>query len=397
MRLEVTCKEKTHLQWTEQHKVPVEGSSSQFRIEYTEHSASDRAVVFKQEVNLCSERLPPAIQNRNGTVQQYEFPFQVTLPWFVPATASFKEAEATSFWVSYEVRVMVLDLKGHSKRRVEAKRSFVVLPHPRPDMDKPYFIEPFHRNVNKCGCCNRGFMVMGAKCDSILIKPGGQFQCRIAFRNQSEAKIDSFDIEIIQERAVRAGSRVHNDRIVLGSIKKNGGALGETLAAHAAKLEKKHRRQSGEKMSHFLIRDLYDRLSEGLSPLYELKVATNPMETYSGALVKVEHYLLITLHTKTFVTNPSTTIPLFLSFEAEASNQSLSPPPPEKEDNTDPDTKYHPPEQLPINWAPSTQPVTIIVVDLGGAAPTQPAFPPSYEVGTPPQYDQGSPAKPPAY
>uniref|UniRef100_A0A0G4IFT4 Arrestin C-terminal-like domain-containing protein n=1 Tax=Chromera velia CCMP2878 TaxID=1169474 RepID=A0A0G4IFT4_9ALVE len=349
-------KESTYLEWTESR-----GTGKDRRT--VTRSAEDYHLFLQL---VCPVFSPPGGRLLPG---QYEFPFQITLPPYLPSSLTWHKryGDKASFWISYKVKANVISSNG--RESTSSKLDFQVVARPRPQIlghTPSHFVEPDTQDVNAGCCINQGFMVLGAKSDCVQVQPGDIFSASVAFQNQSTTNIDSVDLVIKQQVEVRAGGRRNEDKEKVGKAQKPGLELGSATA----RLEKKKSHNSRELVTSTALQDLYKQLQSGNCPRLDVPLAPHTLHSYAGSLISVYHKVHVVLKTPTCIDDVKVKFPLHVcSISGQA-------PPPPLPTAPPPSTSTTPqPNALPPGWNPSVQPV---VLDIDAATPsTAPTAPPS--------------------
>jgi hypothetical protein len=254
---------------------------------------------------------------RAGT---YVFPFEILLPDSLPSSMQGQKTQGSGFqWngqgyrgsscsINYRLAVDA----HHDGKTVStvAKRYFNVAATPLPDELVPAFVTPKAFRVESFGM-NRGTLVIGARVINVHVGRGADLMIYLACRNDATASIYRVEIEVV-EKLAWYGDRHHSNSITrtiakLRDVDLPGIVRGKKDKQHVKEQIRRGEVQPGE------LPGLHDELLSNEN-MVALNIPAGCRDTYSGSLIKINHYLKITMHTKSRVSNPSVEIPLRIGF-----------------------------------------------------------------------------------
>jgi hypothetical protein len=230
----------------------------------------------------------------------YVFPFQICLPSSIPS--SMKGESGRSDWkIQYKLHVCVHG-KGPPVDKL-GKRYVLINSAPLPNERVPAMILPKSHRVESFGL-NKGTLSFGAKIMDAHCGRGVNLEIFLASRNDATVSIHRVQVHLVEEirYSARGISGLERRSIVEFYDVDLPGIVRD-------KQSKDHVRQHSQRGVSADIEGIYQDLESRVNKIV-MSVPLSSLDSYGGALIKVDHFLEITLITKALVSNPFVRIPI---------------------------------------------------------------------------------------
>ena len=239
----------------------------------------------------------------------YVFPFEIDLPVTLPSSTTGGDGIGNCS-IYYRLAVDAYH-NGSSQSPKIVKSYFNVASAPLPDELAPALVSPRSLRVESFGV-NRGTLGVAARVVDVHVGRGTDLKLYLACRNDATASIYQFKVELVEslewygDRSRQSNSSTK----ILAQL--SDVDLPGILRGKKDKQEVREDIRRGGVASHEL-EWLYGEL-QSENNMVTLTVPFGCRDTYSGTLIKISHYLKITMFTHAMVSNPSVQIPLRIGF-----------------------------------------------------------------------------------
>jgi hypothetical protein len=252
----------------------------------------------------------------------YLFPFQICLPSSIPSSmaGTAQSHRGRSNWkIQYKMHVAA---HGNGSRVDKLGERYVTIASaPLPNERVPALILPKSYRVESFGL-NKGSLSVGAKVLDAHVGRGLNLEIFLASRNDATVSIHRVQVCLIEEATFSAKGHSNSARCIiaeLSDVDLPGIVRGKQSRDHV----RQHMRGGGGSTD---MEGIYQDL-ESRSNKISMPVPLTSRDSYSGALIKVDHFLEITLFTKALVSNPSIRIPIQIGFPPMEQQQQQQQPP----------------------------------------------------------------------
>lgn len=273
--------------------------------------------------------IPLAENVRVSAGEKYRFPFEVQLPQDLPSTTFCEESETIyngypgHCEIVYRLKV---DLKksGRSLKRCAAT-VINIISAPLPPQPVPSLAPPKQQKVNVLCCFNVGTITIGTRIENTRIGKGEFVSIDFACRNQSRRGIKRVDVKIVEKVTwTDGGVEKNHAKRTLASASFHPREEWIKLSKDELKSLSSSAKQPNNTLQNneqSLIREIYKGIFQGHNRAV-LGVPQTSLQSYSGVIVKVEHYLKAKIITGGSCTkNPSTKIPLYIGMRSSFGGQ----------------------------------------------------------------------------
>jgi hypothetical protein len=282
---------------------------------------------------------------RAGT---YVFPFEIMLHASLPSSMQGKGNQGSNCSIFYRLSVDA-HYNGKTVSKV-AKCYFNVASTPLPDELVPAFVAPKSFRLESFGM-NRGTLSIGARVIDIHVGRGTDLMIYLACRNDATASIYRVEIELIQNLSWYAHSnRSNSDTRTIAHLPDVD--LPGIVRGKKDKEQVREQIRQGGVQPHEL-QGLYNAL-QSKENMVILNIPEGCRDTYNGPLIKIKHYLKITMYTKSLISNPSIEIPLRIGFPPQVGRRQFPQPlaPPQPRVQSPPAWSEDPRNLMPSPFAP---------------------------------------------
>jgi hypothetical protein len=236
----------------------------------------------------------------------YVFPFQMCMPSSIPSSMSGHDNDGRQDWkIQYKMHVCAV-AKGAPVDRL-GERYVTFASAPLPNERVPALVQPKSHHVQSFGM-NKGTLSVGAKILDAHVGRGVNLEIFLASRNDATVSIRRVQVCLIEEVKFSAQSHSTSTRRAIAKlpdVNLPGIARGKQSSQHV----QQHTRGGASAD----IEGIYGDLESGANKI-SMPVPWSSLDSYGGALIKVNHYLEITLFTKVLVSNPCVKIPIQIGF-----------------------------------------------------------------------------------
>ena len=243
----------------------------------------------------------------------YVFPFEICMPSSIPSSMSGKSKSGYSNWkIQYKMHVCAHGNKGSPVDKL-GERYVTMVSAPLPNERVPAHILPKSHRVESFGM-KKGTLSIGAKIMDAHVGRGVGLEIFLASRNDATVSVKRVQVCLIEEvrfsaqghsssarRAIVELPDIHLPGLVRGKKKKSTNVV-RTTGSIIADVDDDDD-----------IGGMYDDLESGVNKI-AMPVPWSSLDSYGGALIRIDHYLEITLFTKALVSNPSVKIPIQIGF-----------------------------------------------------------------------------------
>jgi len=314
---------------------------------------------FAVALDLRGPDWAPGTMNPAGS---YRFPFEIDLPGSLPPSTSNLTARFQSltgnkegFRVQYKLVASIpRKFKKVDWTSMETKATTEIVEvraAPQPAAPHPCLIQPVVQDI-KGILHTKGAVTFGARIEDSELAPGETLRVTLAGRNHSTAEIKKVGIELVEELVWEASFREGQSKSLLRRAAEGAhwiynecfGEGNKTYVARDATFEqssetvlckldnvdlpgvdqaKKTRadvRASAKEKTATYVQDypeIYSQL-KGSANSVSLKIPLEAKMGYSGRLIKVNHFLRISLQTGLFVSDAHLIIPIRITAPPEA-------------------------------------------------------------------------------
>ena len=289
----------------------------------------------------------------------YAFPFRIHLPSSLPSSMNGSHAHNRGWW-KIQYKLCVLTNKSSSRF---AERLVSIASNPLPDERVPCMVQPAFHRVESFGRV-LGTLAVGAKVTDAHVGRNTCLQFSLATRNDSSVDIERVNLELLEKVTWYASKRESCSSRCL--IQRHDVDLPGILRGMQSRHELRQLRRTGPNREQ-LIGILQD-LTSGRN-LTTLAVPMACRDSYHGPLVRIDHFLEITLMTKSMVSNPKVRIPLKIGFPPVVNSQSPQSQPRQTRRMSPPQER--PPPVASVTSAPRPPPAIV--------PPARSSAPPLYQ------------------
>jgi hypothetical protein len=239
----------------------------------------------------------------------YVYPFQISLPSSIPSSMGGRGNNTSySTWkIQYKMHVCAHG-RGSPVDKL-GQRYLTIASAPLPNERVPALITPkSHRVQSSLFGGQKGTLSFGAKILDAHVGRGLNLEIFLASRNDATVSIHRVQVCLIEEVRFSAEGRSSTSKRTVAELPDvylPGIVRGKQSPGHV-----KHHIRSGESADfEGIYADLVSQANKISMP-----VPWSSRDSYGGQLVKVEHFLEITLFTKALISNPSVRIPIQIGF-----------------------------------------------------------------------------------
>jgi hypothetical protein len=268
------------------------GNASQ-KLLFETKNRKDKHSFFRADVHLYK-----AEEGKRLEPNTYVFPFSVKLPKSLPSSCSYEQKHASaSFTIEYN-----LELKTKDRGEFSDKKSFLVTSAHPEDEPAPCVLQPKPVSLEDLGAPGKGRIFMGARVKSTNVSRGQPLVVSLASKNQSTCEIERVEVTLEEEYYWTTDSKGGYGKTTLVEELNVGSLRGLRLSGI-----RRSESANDESIAKKMYRDLRSKHSE-----LTLMIPQTAHESYTGLVVKISHYLKVTLllMTKTGFNHPSIRIPI---------------------------------------------------------------------------------------
>ena len=248
---------------------------------------------------------------------QYQIPFEVEIPKYIPGSMEFHSSCGSQCMISYELEAV---LKGSGVLWNYNKSIPIhVLSKPMDELPpSPHVASPVNERVNFCCCFNEGSISLGGKVEDTRLSPGSQCFVSLSCRNYSTSDINRIEARLRQEIKWRASGRSK-------TCKKN--VVTVEFPSVLGNIQRRSRASSYAMLIQDEIHDMFREINDGSHP-GTLIIPPNVLDTYTGHLITVSHRIEVEVKTGCCISNPSLYIPIWIGQPSSQGHEVYTPPPP---------------------------------------------------------------------
>ena len=241
-----------------------------------------------------------------GTIEPgtYAFPFRIHLPDSLPSSMKGSDERNRGWWkIQYKLCV----LTNNSTTRF-AERLVSIASKPLPNEQVPFMVQPAFHRVESFGF-GKGSLAVGAKVTDAHVGRDTDLNLSLATRNEASVDIERVQVKLEETVTWYASSRREStSRILVQHLDVD---LPGILRGRQSQAEL----QQQQRMNAYpdQLTGIFQDLTSGRNCL-SIHVPMACRDSYHGSLVRIEHFLKITLKTKSMVSNPKVRIPLKIGY-----------------------------------------------------------------------------------
>ena len=194
------------------------------------------------------------------------------------------------------------------------EKSFDVSSAPLPDERIPCIQRPVTQGIKSMNTVERGSMTLAAAISDTHIGRGDNIKLSLAFRNNSSAEIQRFEVKLVE--VVAGDTKAAKD----GEFGKDSNAKEDLYVKKSAKIQGSKSRleflckgsaESRDESSNAdaQLRSIYRELFDN-EFTFEFTCPDTARDSYAGRLLHVRHYVKVKMMTNAVTDNPLVTIPL---------------------------------------------------------------------------------------
>lgn len=254
----------------------------------------------KADRNLVKASIPLKYQNmiQGGNIKPgvYVLPFEVRLPQKCPPSMKYGLGSSECS-VNYHISAYINKKKGGMPGKHSITQSFTVRGFPLSAQPCPFLGEPEKKDVLFC-CCDRGYMLFGARASDTLLDQGEQMDVGMSCRNHTISSIKDIKAKFIE--TVKWQARSHSKDFSRTLVEEDF-----PLVPSTNRLKEK----GASKGLDAYFREMSDELASGKHSA-SITCPLNSIPNFKGKLIRVTHHIEIKVQTGMCVTNPVIRIPV---------------------------------------------------------------------------------------
>lgn len=293
----ITGKERTRVRYTETYTTS-DGKGGHQTHTRTRYRNAERSI-YRVTVNLGAV-------NDVQAGSQFRFPFQVQLPPDLPSSMSTSRNGGYCM-INYK-------FKAHVSNHHKVEQLFNVMSAPLSMQPVPNLIPPIVKNVEICGCFNRGSITMGARVANTRIGRGETAIIDFACKNQSRQRITKVEVDVKQEVHWSAGAhREYYKDVISYRLFNRTERWGEMTKDEVKAMQQssKDKTQTYRDRTQQTLQMIHTAIFDGDNRVLLNIPADRAFQTYYGSLIQISHRMKIKINMDgSCMSNPTIKLPL---------------------------------------------------------------------------------------
>ncbi|KAL7576112.1 hypothetical protein ACA910_000889 [Epithemia clementina (nom. ined.)] len=251
---------------------------------------------------------------------QYQIPFEVEVPKFLPGSMVFESSCGSRCSVLYELEAV---LKGSGVLWNYHKAIPVqVLAKPMDALPpSPHIAAPVNERVNICCCFNKGSVSLGGKVDETRLSAGSRCCVSLSCRNYSTADTERVEARLRQNITWKASGRSKTSSENLVTVQ---------FPSMLDNIRRRHVTGGHDQSHELLVRDemqdMFREINDG-SHSGIIIIPPTVLDTYSGHLIMVSHRIELEVKTGCCISDPSIYIPIWIGQPSSETSEVYALPP----------------------------------------------------------------------
>jgi hypothetical protein len=194
-----------------------------------------------------------------------------------------------------------------SKDKFPNKRSFLLVSAPLDNEPVPCVMQPSPISIDKLGIVGKGKLCLGARVDDTHIGRGQTLDIYLACRNLATCDIVRVEVKLVEEYQWTARSWNWDGKCTLVDTRNVNLPGLKRPAIPRAQVDEMN--ESKGEMEETIARQI-NRDLHSIENNLALTIPDHARDTFIGSVIKITHYVKLTLFTMSTVSHPSTRIPI---------------------------------------------------------------------------------------